>query len=96
MAVCKSVKRRVRLDGPCRVWFPLVRDSLCARGFRNVAADESLFRLTADYGDPPVCGGISVTLAPSALCGGTEMSVVVTADLGGASALPVEGGTGLW
>ena len=90
MAVCKSVKRRVRLDGPCRVWFPLVRDSLCARGFRNVAADESCFRLTAD------CGGISVTLAPSALCGGTEMSVVVTADLGGASALPVEGGTGLW
>ena len=87
MCNSESVSRSVRVRGSCAEWLPLVRDCLSSRGFRNIAVDAGRRCLTADYGDPPVCSGISVTLAPSALCGGTDVSVVVSASLeGGCSA----------
>ena len=86
MAVCESVERRVRLDGPWGVWFPVVRDSLAASGCSVVAADAAQRRLTARYGDSRIGGRVTVTLAPCAPPGETETVVAVTAGVGGGCA----------
>ena len=79
MAVCESVERCVRLDGPWDGWFPVVRDSLSASGFREVAADAAQRR----YGDSRIGGWVTVTLGPSGPLGGTDVAVVVSASLAG-------------
>lgn len=81
MAVCESVERCVRLDGPWDGWFPVVRDSLSASGFREVAADAAQRRLTARYGDSRIGGWVTVTLGPSGPSGGTNVAVAVSASL---------------
>ena len=86
MAVCESVERRVRLDGPWGVWFPVVQDSLAASGCSVVAADAAQRRLTARYGDSRIGGRVTVTLAPCAPPGETETVVAVTAGVGGGCA----------
>lgn len=83
MAVCESVERRVRLDGPWGVWFPVVQDSLAASGCSVVAADAAQRRLTARYGDSRIGGRVTVTLGPSRSPGGTDVAVVVSANLDG-------------
>ena len=83
MAVCESVERCVRLDGPWDGWFPVVRDSLTGNGFREVAADAAQRRLTARYGDSRIGGWVTVTLGPSGPLGGTDVAVVVSASLAG-------------
>lgn len=83
MAVCESVERCVRLDGPWDGWFPVVRDSLAASGFREVATDAAQRRLTARYGDSRIGGRVTITLGPSAPPGGTDVAVVVSAALRG-------------
>lgn len=81
MAVCESVERRVRLDGPWGGWFSVVRDSLAASGCSEVAADAAQRRLTARYGDSRIGGRVTVTLGPSRPPGGTDVAVVVSANL---------------
>ncbi len=93
MAVCKTVERSVSLGGSCAAWLPLVRECLSARGFQNIREDVSGLRLTADYDVSGIGGLVSVLLSPAASCGGTDVSVVVTAAPGCAA---VEGGGSLW
>lgn len=83
MAVCESVERRVRLDGPWGEWLPVVRDSLCANGCREVEADMAARRVTGRYGGPCAGGVVTVTLAPSGPHDGTDVAVVVSASLNG-------------
>lgn len=83
MAVCESVECCVRLDGPWGGWFSVVRDSLAASGCSDVAADAAQRRLTARYGDSRIGGRVTVTLEPSGPPGGTDVAVVVSANLGG-------------
>ena len=83
MAVSETVERSVRLDGPCSSWFPLAQDSLAASGFQEVAADAAQRRLTARYGDSRIGGRVTVTLGPSRSPGGTDVAVVVSANLDG-------------
>ncbi len=85
MSICKSVSRSLRVSGSCELWFPLVRECLCERGFQNIVANDSCRRLTADYGDSHAQGRITVSLAPSEFYNETEVNVIVTANLGGAS-----------
>lgn len=82
MAVCETVERRVRLDGPWDGWFPLVRDSLAASGCSEVVADAAQRRLTARYGDSRIGGRITVTLGPSGQHDGTNVAVAVSAYCG--------------
>lgn len=86
MVICKTVERSVSLGGSCAAWFPLVRECLSARGFQNIRGDDSGLRLTADYDVSGVGGAVSVSLFPDASCGGTGVSVVVTAAPGCADA----------
>ncbi len=81
MAICGSVERKIRVRGSCTSWFPVVRECLSSRGFRNIAVDADLCRLTAEYGGPGSPGGISVLLSPSSSCGETDVVVVATASL---------------
>ena len=81
MAVCESVERCVRLDGPWDGWFPVVRDSLSASGFREVAADAAQRRLTARYAESRIGGGPPVPPGPSGPPGAAAVAVAVSASL---------------
>lgn len=60
----------------------MVRDSLSAHGCRRIAIDESVRRLSADFGDAPVAGSVSVSLSPAS-GGDTDVIVMATAALYG-------------
>lgn len=74
MAVCETVERRARLDGPWSEWLPVVRDSLCANGCREVEADMAASSIE---------GVVTVSFAPAGPHESTDVAVVVFASLDG-------------